>query len=90
MDDWRYRRKGGKKPGRRAKILFRTGLALVAVLFVTVLLLVVTHEATAEEIAQSGISAVTRIALLLFVAWEIGRWIARRKNPLSKARPGAG
>lgn len=87
IDDWRYKRKGGKKPGRRAKILFRTGLALVAALFVTVIVLALTHKATTEEIAQSGTSAVTQIALLLFAAWEISRWIARHKNPLSKASP---
>jgi len=89
IHDWRYKRKGGKKPSRMAKILFRVGLALIVILFVTVLALALTHEATAEQVAESGMSAVTGIALLLFVVWEIGRWIARHNNPLSKAPPAA-
>ncbi len=84
LSDWRYKRKGGKKPGRRAKIIFRTGLALVSALLVIMLMLAYRNPAATEKITESGAAAITGIGITLFGIWEFYRWMVRSKNPPSK------
>jgi hypothetical protein len=84
LTDWSYKRKGGKKPSRRNRILFRTILSLVVALFVIVLILSESHPAEAEEISVGGTAAIVRVVILLFGVWEFSRWMVRRKNPLTK------
>jgi cytochrome c biogenesis protein CcdA len=73
--DWRYKRKGGNKSSKRERIMFLIALLLVVALF-TVL--------TALGASAGGIGHVLPLfAIILFGTWELGRWRARRKFPLS-------
>jgi drug/metabolite transporter (DMT)-like permease len=74
IGDWRYRRDGGKQPGKREKILFLCAVMLVVALFAILAVL----GANAEMIRY----LVPPIAIILFATWELGRWRVRRSNPL--------
>jgi drug/metabolite transporter (DMT)-like permease len=74
IGDWRYRRDGGKQPGKKEKILFLCAVMLVVALFAVLAVL----GADAEMIRY----LVPPIAIILFAAWELGRWRVRRTNPL--------
>jgi drug/metabolite transporter (DMT)-like permease len=74
IGDWRYRRDGGKPPGRREKILFFCAVLLVVALFAVLAVL----GADAEMIRY----LVPPVAIILLAAWELGRWRVRRTNPL--------
>ncbi len=82
--DWRYKRKGGKRPTKREKLLFLSCIAIVVVLLVVLAML----GAPADSIGY----VTPYIAILLFGVWEWWRWRVRLANPLSKtpANPTAG
>jgi hypothetical protein len=74
--DSRYKRRGGKKPGKRDMIFFWAAALLLAVpLSVTFVLL-------RPNALASGFVCI-EAATLLFALWELGRWRVRRNNPLS-------
>jgi len=77
IGDWRYRRDGGKQPGKKEKILFLSAILLVVALFAVL----ATLGASAEMIRY----LVPPIAIILFAAWELGRWRVRRTNPLESS-----
>jgi hypothetical protein len=73
--DSRYRRKGGRKPGKRHKLLF---LAASVLLFVPLLIVFgFLHNVLALAFA------VLEAGIFLFALWELGRWRVRRNNPPS-------
>ena len=74
IGDWRYRRDGGKQPGKKEKVLFLCAVMLVVALFAALAML----GANAEMIQY----LTPPIAIILFAAWELGRWRVRRRNPL--------
>jgi hypothetical protein len=75
--DWRYRRRGGVKAGRSAKMF---GLAAVG-LGLAVLVFLGAWGASAYYLG----SATATIGALLFFLWELARWRVRRKNPVPVA-----
>ena len=75
--DWRYKRKGGKRPTKREKGLFLSCIAAVIALLVVLAVL----GATAHSIGY----ITPELVVLLFALWEMGRWRVRRANPLPKA-----
>jgi hypothetical protein len=80
--DSRYKRDGGKKPTRRAKILFLAALLVVA-LFVTLMLAALLKPGSDENLVHAVAALTTTVLILLFGAWELGRWRARIKNPVA-------
>jgi hypothetical protein len=74
--DWRYKRKGGKKPSKRDRLLFLIALALVVVLFIVLALIGV------RDVAGMIGAATVDFGIVLFATWELGRWRVRRKYPL--------
>jgi uncharacterized BrkB/YihY/UPF0761 family membrane protein len=74
--DWRYKRKGGRKPSKKDRLLFLTAFGLVVAFFVALALLRVGDVA--------GMIGVTTVdfGIVLFATWELSRWRVRRKNPL--------
>jgi len=76
--DWRYRRKGGKKPSKRDRLLFLVVLVLVGALFITFWLVGGSQGAGPAIIADT----VVPLTVVLFGTWELGRWRMRRKYPL--------
>ncbi len=84
--DSRYKRKGGKRPTKREKVLLLSCIAVV----ITLLVVFAVRGATEAEATAHSIGYVTtQIAILLFALWEMGRWRVRRANPLPKG-PTAG
>jgi hypothetical protein len=83
ITDRQYRRKGGKKSTRRDKVYFTVTVALVAAMFGAAISIraVVVGESPFEIGYDMG-SGIGPPAILLFAAWELGRWRVRRKNPL--------
>jgi peptidoglycan/LPS O-acetylase OafA/YrhL len=79
--DSRYKRNGGKRPTRQAKILFLAAFLVVA-LFVTLMLIAPLRPGSEETFAGAISGLTTVILILLFGAWELGRCIVRGKNPL--------
>lgn len=78
--DWRYKRNGGKRSTRRDRMLY-----LIALLLVASLLAVLWQIGGPQEAGIIG-SIIPSLAILLFAAWEMGRWRVRRKNPLSSSQ----
>ena len=85
--DWRYKRKGGKKPSKKDKLLFLSALGLVVTFFIVLGLIGV------GDVAGMIGAATVDFAIVLFATWELGRWRVRRKNPLTQSptttNPGA-
>lgn len=77
--DWRYKRKGGKKPSKKDRLLFLTAIALVFAFFVVLALIGV------GDVAGMIGAASVDFAIVLFVAWELGRWRVRSKNPIPQS-----
>jgi hypothetical protein len=75
--DWRYKRKGGKKPSKKDRLLFLTALALVAAFFGAIAV------SGIEDVAGALGAASADFSIVLFATWELGRWRVRRKYPLS-------
>ena len=80
--DWRYRRKGGKKSSKKDWILFLAALAVLVVFFVVLSLIGV------GDVAGAIGEATPFFAIVLFAAWELGRWRVRSKNPLPQSATG--
>ena len=78
--DSRYKRNGGKRPTRRAKVLFLSAFLVVA-LFATVMLTAPLKPGREESVVHAIAGLTTTILILFFGAWELGRWRARIKNP---------
>jgi drug/metabolite transporter (DMT)-like permease len=78
--DWRYKRKGGKKPSKRDRLLFLFALALVVVFFVVLALIGV------GDVAGMIGAATVDFTIVLFVTWELARWRVRSKNPLPQSQ----
>lgn len=76
--DWRYQRNGGKRPGKRDKILFLSAVILVIALFGILALL----GANAETISYLSLP----IGIILLATWELGRWRVRRTNPVEESK----
>ena len=77
--DWRYKKKGGVRPTVRERLYF----GLAGVLCLALLILLGVHGSNAEALGSlSGF-----LAILLFVAWELGRWRVRRQHPLPSSKP---
>jgi drug/metabolite transporter (DMT)-like permease len=76
--DWRYKRKGGKKPSKKDRLLFLTALVLVGATL-TLFWLVGGSQGAGPEIAGEAFVPLT---VVLFGTWELGRWKVRRKYPL--------
>lgn len=77
IGDWRYRRDGGKQPGKREKILFLSAVLLAIALFGVLAVL----GAGLEIISY----LTPPIAIILFATWELGRLRVRRTNPLESS-----
>jgi hypothetical protein len=78
ISDWRYKRRGGKKPSKRERLLFLLVLVLVAALYVSFVLVGGSEGASPAIIGHT----ILPIAIVLFGSWELGRWRVRSKNPL--------
>lgn len=78
--DWRYKRKGGKKPTKKDRLFFLAAIVLVAAVFASFWYIGGTTGSGPDII---GLVTVP-IVVLLFGTWELGRWRVRRKNPLPK------
>jgi amino acid permease len=78
--DWRYKRKGGKKPSKKDRLLFLTAFALVFAFFVVLALIGV------GDVAGMIGAASVDFALVLFATWELARWRVRNKNPIQQSQ----
>jgi drug/metabolite transporter (DMT)-like permease len=79
MIDWRYKRRGGKKPSARDRWMF-----CAACVFCIICVAVFGFMGASPE----GMGLLTtNILILLFAVWEFGRWRIRRKNPLDQKSP---
>jgi hypothetical protein len=78
--DWRYKRKGGKKSSKKDGLLFLAALGVVVVFFAVWAVIGV------GDVAGTIGETSPFIAIVLFATWELGRWRARRKNPISQGR----
>lgn len=79
--DWRYKRKGGKKPSKKDRLLFLVAFALVGVFFSVLAL--IGNSGGADVAGLIGMFSVD-FTLVLFATWELGRWRVRTKNPISQ------
>jgi hypothetical protein len=84
IQDWRYKRKGGKRPSKRDRLLFLSAVLLVVGVFVAFWLIGGGSEGATPEIM--GYASVPTV-IVLFGAWELGRLRVRSKNPLPKTMP---
>jgi peptidoglycan/LPS O-acetylase OafA/YrhL len=76
--DWRYKRRGGKKPTKRQRVFFAIALCLVAAsLFVMVVL--GGSQGPGPEMAGHLAAPMPFVFLAI---WELIRWNVRLKNPL--------
>jgi hypothetical protein len=80
--DWRYMRKGGKKPSKKDRLLFLFAFALVGALFG--LLALLGNSGGADVAGLIGMLSAD-FTLVLFATWELGRWRVRSKNPLPQS-----
>jgi hypothetical protein len=72
--DWRYKRRGGKKPTLKDRRFF---LAACAVCFICLILFAVLGS------SAEGLGYLFGCCLvILFAVWELARWRVRRRNPL--------
>jgi hypothetical protein len=76
--DWRYVRAGGKRSSRKDKILFWSITLAVALSIAAV------EYLGGDPFGILGYTVVPLI-VVLFGAWELGRWRMRRKFPLARA-----
>jgi drug/metabolite transporter (DMT)-like permease len=74
--DWRYKRRGGKKPTAKDRWMFfaACGICLMCLLALGLM------GASAEGLG----GATPFLLVMLFAVWEFGRWRVRRKNPVVK------
>jgi asparagine N-glycosylation enzyme membrane subunit Stt3 len=88
IDDWRYRRKGGKKPTRGEKSFLLVAILTLVVLEVLGFWLISNvPDPGAAGRAAHGIGRLSAIVLtLFFFGWQVRRWRIRRANPLPSAR----
>jgi drug/metabolite transporter (DMT)-like permease len=77
--DWRYKRKGGKKPTKKDGLLFLTAFVLVGALLTIFYWLGGGSTGSGPEIIGYTVVPLT---IVLFATWELGRWRVRRKYPL--------
>jgi hypothetical protein len=81
IQDFRYRRKGGTPPSKRDRILFGSVLLVIVLAYFVGLSL---------DYSPAIFGSITpALAIVLFGAWELGRWRMRRKYPLGTAAPPA-
>ena len=72
--DWRYKRRGGKRPTTRDRMLFTVAI-LVCAAFVAFFAF---HGLGASTLGSvSGF-----LFVILFGLWEFARWMVRRKYPV--------
>jgi hypothetical protein len=83
VEDWRYRRKGGKRSTTRDKLLFGLALLVVGVFVATYVYLGGSEGAGPDILGHASVP----IVILLFGTWELGRWRVRRNNPLPTETP---
>jgi len=81
LDDWRYKRRGGKRPSMSDRLLFLCAYVLVAGI-----LLYMGALAFGSDARVSGATMAFAV-LPLFLAWELARWRIRRKYPLPALPP---
>jgi drug/metabolite transporter (DMT)-like permease len=81
--DWRYKRKGGKKPSKRDRLLFLVAFALVGAFFGVLAL--IGNSGGADVAGLIGMFSAD-FTLVLFATWELGRWRVRSKNPLPQSQ----
>jgi hypothetical protein len=81
FEDFRYRRRGGKPPSKRDRVLFGFVFLVVAIAYITGLSLGYSPEIF-------GMITIP-LAITLFGTWELGRWRMRRKYPLGTTAPPA-
>ena len=77
--DWRYKRRGGKRPSTSDRLLYLFALLLVAGFMVWL-------HVFGGESGDRILGQISVIALRLFYAWEFMRWRVRREYPL-RTRP---
>jgi quinol-cytochrome oxidoreductase complex cytochrome b subunit len=75
--DWRYKRRGGKKPTARDRWMFCAACGFCIICVTVFGLMGASPEGIGLLIAD--------ILILLFAVWEVGRWRIRRKNPLVRS-----
>jgi hypothetical protein len=91
IDDWRYKRRGGKRPSRGAKtFLLLSILVFVALEVLAFWLISVNPNLDVAERAAHGVGALSAFVIAwFFLGWEVSRWRIRRANPLPAApKPG--
>lgn len=78
--DWFYKRRGGKRPTKNERLLFGVAVLLCAALVAFL----------AVGGGQAGALGGTTgfLLMVLFSAWEFGRWRVRLKNPVPPRRQG--
>jgi len=74
--DWRYKRKGGKRPTKTDYIV----LAVIVVAVFGGIALLVHLQYNTEILGEASVP----LAIWIFGLWEFSRWRTRSKNPLPK------
>ena len=75
--DWRYKRRGGKKPTTSDRWMFCAACVFCVICLTGFGLM----GASAYAIGL----LIPDFLILLFAVWEVGRWRIRRKNPLARS-----
>jgi len=77
--DWRYKRRGGKRPTKVAK----TFLLLAVLACATGLSVIATQGADPAALGRSSVDVMT----MILGVWELVRWRIRQKNPAPTPSP---